>query len=101
MNSFINPPQPANPGIELFDGFRVAFITQQTGSGFIEIASKKSNPNHQVEPGHSYIVIVEQGYECRIAGNSAVRYFSPSVNADEAAEANRAVEANKDIFKNL
>ena len=47
--------------------------------------------------GHSYILIVEEGCECKIAGSSTVRYFSLSINVEKAAEVDRAIEANKDV----
>ena len=105
MNAFINPPQPSNPGIEISEGFGVVLIKQQTSSGVIQIASKGNNPTfatiHLVQPERSFILVVEEGYESRISGVSAVRYFSLSMNASEAEEADKAIEANKDMYKNL
>ena len=52
-------------------------------------------------PGDSYLVIINEGYGCRIEGISEMRYFAPRENIQEVVEADRAVQESKDIYNNM
>lgn len=115
MGVFIDPRRPLgsghvirNPG----DGPLVVFIAQQSSSDVIRIVTSafpsdwwaKKPPTtytYQRKPGDSYILILNDGHACEIEGVPTVRYFSPRRHVDEAVEADRAIQAYKEIYKNI
>lgn len=101
MNAFMHPPEPPRPGMVMPEGTMAVFITPPINPSIIQVTTTQTTSYPQ-ELGQSYIVVVNEGYECRIAGapECAVRWFSLSKTSDEPTEANRAIQASKDIYRN-
>ena len=104
INAFIGPIRPPHCGTIFLKGPFVIFITQQSNSNLIRITTwgqeRAFTHTYARKPGDSYILTVNEDYECRLEGVPTIRYFSPRKDVAEAVDADRAIEAYKDIYQN-
>lgn len=105
MDASIGPLEPPDPGGKLPLGTCVIFMAQQSSSDVIRVTTWQEMPgtifDYQRKPGDSFILIINDGYGCRLGGVPSARYFSLRQRTEQAVEANRDFQEYKDIFKDI